>query len=115
MIASIPRRKVRHTGRHDLPGARSGGDGYCRAGAHHRRLYHLGGAPPSQFRSHLSSIWHEDLQANPPQYVLIGDQAAPDTKRAMVALGMEQLLSEEYTELPEVAGYQVYERMKGFP
>ena len=72
-------------------------------------------APPSKFRSHLSSIWHEDLRANPLQYVLIGDQAAPDTRRAMVALGMEQLLSEEYTELPEVAGYQVYKRVNGFP
>ncbi len=70
-------------------------------------------APPSRFQSYLSSIWREDLRANPPQYMLIGRQAALDTKKAMLALGMEQLLSEGYVELAEVAGYRIYERGDG--
>ncbi len=73
---------------------------------------HISLARPSPFQKYLDRVWRDDLQANPPQYVLVRDAQGPDLQKAMVALGIKELLSEDYVELPEVAGYDVYRRVE---
>lgn len=65
-------------------------------------------APPSGFRTYLTSIWQQDLNANPPQYVFLQKAHLEERAKTMTTLGMDELLGEEYVKLSDVASYEVY-------
>ena len=72
---------------------------------------HISSGPPSTFRTHLASIWHQDLEANPPQYILLEKQYLEQGAEAIATLGVEALLQEGCVKLSDVAGYEVWRKV----